>query len=196
MIIWFIIKAILITIIWGKILYGEDFNRIEICGFLFLVLIYGMLNEIFVANTDINLLACGFGSYLILDIAQKKADMINNNEMPNNNNSVILLYNLMAGFIFAWGMFKPLLLIYLPILLYKSNKRLLFLSGFCSWMVISNYLLILNPDLIFQYINRIKSGQTIVGPSLTYQTPLFNTIWRSGFTPAREQIYIYPAVIC
>ncbi|NVM36799.1 MAG: hypothetical protein HWN81_14480 [Candidatus Lokiarchaeota archaeon] len=196
LIFWFVIKVIIITICWRVYLYNADYNQSEVVGFIIFVLGVGLINETFVANADVILLGCGFGSFLILDKAEKMLNRVNNHEESSSKINYIIILNLIAGFVLALGMFKILILIYLPILIYKSNSKIVFLSAFFLWLMISNYTFFLYPEQLIQFIDKIKRGQTLMSQVSYYKEPLLNAIWRTGFAPLRTQIYVYPTVVC
>ena len=196
LIFWFVIKAIIITFCWRVFLYNVDYNQSEVVGFIIFVLGIGLINETFVANADVILLGCGFGSFYILDRAEKMLIRVNSHEGSTSKIKYIIILNFIAGFILALGMFKILILIYLPMLIYKSNYKIVFLSAFCLWLMSLNYIFFLYPEQLFQFIDRIKSGQTLMSQVTYYEIPILNAIWRTGFAPLRTQIHVYPAVVC
>ena len=196
LIFWFVIKAIIITFCWRVFLYNVDYNQSEVVGFIIFVLGIGLINETFVANADVILLGCGFGSFYILDRAEKMLIRVNSHEGSTSKIKYIIILNFIAGFILALGMFKILILIYLPMLIYKSNYKIVFLSAFCLWLMSLNYIFFLYPEQLFQFIDKIKSGQTLMSQVTYYEIPILNAIWRTGFAPLRTQIHVYPAVVC
>ncbi len=196
LIFWFVIKTIIVTFCWRIYLYNEDYNQSEVVGFIIFVLGLGLINETFVANADVILLGCGFGSFLILDKAEKMLNRVKNHEESSSKIKYVIMFNFIAGFVLVLGMFKILILIYLPILIYKSNYKIVFLSALCLWLMILNYIFFLYPEQIIQFIDKIKSGQTLMSQVTYYKTPLLNAVWRTGFAPLRTQIHVYPAVVC
>ena len=194
LVIWIIIKVITIMILWRIVLYSKKINFMELLMFMILVLILGMVNEIYTENSDTILLLCGMLGYFSLN----KAEKIQNDETYSNkylsNNQAIILLNIFAGFFIAFGMFKPIFFIILPIIFLKSNRKYIFASVFIIWLLVSNYLFLI-PELLVSYIERVGSGQTIVGTGLMFKNDILNIIFRNGFTPFRIQVWFFPILM-
>ncbi|MFX1275939.1 MAG: glycosyltransferase 87 family protein [Promethearchaeota archaeon] len=194
--IWIILKIIIIVLIWRTLLFSKDMRNIfELLVFAILVLILGMVNEIYTENSDTLLLACGFLSYICLDKAQKIQKDEGYSSKYTSKNQTIILYNIFAGFIIAFGIFKPIFIIFLPLLFFKSNRKLIFISMFFIWLLVSNVPFIIYPELIIQYIERAGGAQTLVGEELLFKNNFLNIIFRNGYTPFRVQIWLYPAIM-
>ena len=195
LVIWIIIKIAIIMILWRIVLYSKEVNFMELLMFLILVLILGMVNDIYTENSDTILLACGMLGYFSLN----KAEKIQKDEMYSNkyltNNQTILLLNGFAGFIIAFGMFKPIFFIIIPIIFLKSNRKYIFACTFIIWMLISNFLFFIHPELLVIYIERVGSGQTLVGSGLLFKNDILNIIFRNGYTPFRIQVWFFPILM-
>jgi len=195
LVIWIIIKITFIMILWRIILYSKKINFMEFLTFIILVLILGAVNDIYTENSDTVLLACGMLGYFSLN----KAEKIQNDDTYSNkylsNNQAIILLNMFAGFIIAFGMFKPIFFVILPIIFLKSNRKYIFISTFIIWLIVSNFLFFLNLKLLILYIERAGSGQTLVGSGLLFKSDILNIIFRNGFTPFRIQVWFYPILM-
>ena len=184
-IIWFLLNSLLITIIWYFIIQEKLFTSMEKKSFLIIVIGFGLYFEIISANTDIILLFCGFFSYMLLDYVEKSV----------HESKKIFALEFCAGCLFAFGIFKPLILIWIPLLLIKSKHRYIFISGIICWLLLSNNYFFRYPMFFEDFINNINSGKTITTDSYYYKTPFFNYLWKMAYSGFRHQIYIFPALL-
>ena len=182
--VWGILNAIILTILWAVFLYDKQFSRYEKILLGFIIIIIGLPSEVYVANNDIFLLACGLGSYWILQRLQS--------ESPN---SKINLYNALAGIVLAFGTFKPLVLIFFPIVFYKSQRKGIFLISYFAYFLIANYQLFLYPYLLGDLWQNMGSGLVLAGSESYFKTPFLNYIFKLNFATPRHQIFIFPAIL-
>ncbi len=182
-IIWILLNSILLILVWYLIIQEKFFTSLEKKSFLFIVIGLGLLFEIIVANTDIILLFCGFFSYFLLDYGEKSM----------HDSKKIFMLEFCAGCLFAFGLFKPLILIWLPLLLIKSKHPHIFISGLFCWILLSNNYFFRYPMYFDDFLKNVKSGKSIY--SVCYKIPFFNYLWKMAYSGFRHQIYIFPALL-
>lgn len=185
-ILWILINSVLLGLVWQIIIQEKFFTSWEKKAFILIVLGFGLFFEVPSANTDIILLFCGFVSYFLLDYGRTVSDESKKKQW---------FIEFCAGSLFAFGLFKPLILVWLPILVIKSKKPSTFFGGLVCWRFISNLYFVKFPDYFIVFINIIRSGQTINVNSNYYQISAFNYLWKMAYSGFRHQIYIFPALL-
>jgi len=116
-------------------------------------------------------------------------------QRQQEQNKSIEYFDIFAGILAALGWYKPLFLIYLPLLVIMAKKKGIFVISMILTVGILNVQFFFDPSLLPQFFAKIRNGYTLVGANTYYQSEICNLIWRNGFSPPRQQISLFPAFL-